>query len=60
MLPPDDMTPEYITMSEEEAAAYVYCLEYAQHTPPDQWNLSPEIKEWLGKILMKIEKEKHL
>ena len=37
-------------MTEEEAAAYAYCLEYAQHTPPDQWNLRPEIKEWLGKI----------
>ena len=32
----------------------------AQHTPPGQWNLSPEIKEWLGKITMKIEKEKQL
>jgi hypothetical protein len=47
-------------MTEEEAAAYAYCLEYAQHTPTDQWNLSPEMKEWLGKIIMKIEKEKQL
>lgn len=51
---------EHTPLTHEEVMAYEYCLEYAQHTPPDQWNLNPEIKEWLGKIIMKIEKEKHL
>ena len=45
-------------MTEEEATVYAYCLEYAQHTPPDQWNLSPEIKEWIRELVMKVDKIK--
>jgi hypothetical protein len=45
-------------MIECEAAAYAYCLEYAQHISPDQWNLSPEIKEWMHKLIMKVDKIK--
>lgn len=45
-------------MTEEETAAYAYCLEYAQHIPPDQWNLSPEMKEWVRELIMKVDKIK--
>jgi hypothetical protein len=51
-------------MTECEAVAYAYCLEYAQHTPPHKWNLSPEMKEWVCKLIIHVdeikEQEKHL
>lgn len=43
------------TITESEAMALSFCLEYAEHTPPEQWNLSPEMKEWLREILIKLD-----
>lgn len=43
------------TMTESDAMALSFCLEYAEHTPPEQWNLSPEMKEWLREILIKLD-----
>ena len=42
-------------MTEGEVAAYAFCLEYAQHVPPDQWNLSPEMKEWVRELILKVD-----
>lgn len=49
-----------IYMTEIEVMAIEFLLEYAQHTPPEQWIISPEIKEWIYELLMKLNKEMHL